>query len=224
MKRWPDEQSRPVGPGEYHTMSRKLTIAAAAALAALTLIPARADAQATPSASRVPVAKPFEVRPYVGALVATGDQRDLLKDAVLVGAQASYAVTPSVALLGSFGWAPTKDQTFADEKVDLFQYELGVEGRLPNVTAAWPVVTRPYASLGVGGRTYDYRDLAGAGARTNLLGFGAVGLDVGQRDGLIGLRIEARDNVTAFKGLRGELSERTARNDVQLTAGLTFAF
>ena len=198
-------------------MSRTLAVTAAALAALLAVVP-RAEAQ------RAPVATPFEVRPIVGALVPTGAQRDLLKDAVLVGAQASYAVTRHVALLGSFAWAPTEDQTFRDEKVDLFQYEVGVEGRLPNLTAAAPLVTRPYASLGVGGRTYDYRDLAGSGATTNVLGFGAVGLDLAQRNGPIGVRVEARDNVTAFKGLRGELAERKARNDVQLTAGLTFAF
>jgi hypothetical protein len=189
-----------------------------AALTALATFAARADAQ------RAPVATPFEIRPLVGAFVPTGAQRDLLKDAVLVGAQASYALTPHVALLGSFGWAPSKDQTFAEEKVDLFQYEVGVEGRLPNLSPAARVVTRPYASVGVGGRTYDYRDLAGVGAETNLLGFGGVGVDVAQRNGPIGLRVEARDNVTAFKGLRGELAERKARNDLQFTAGLTFAF
>jgi hypothetical protein len=198
-------------------MSRYIAVTVAA-LAALTTFARGADAQ------RAPGARSFEVRPYVGAIVPTGAQRDLLKDAVLVGAQAAYGLTPNVALLGTFGWAPTKDQTFASEKVDLFQYEVGVEGRLPNVTAALPFTTRPYASLGVGGRTYDYRDLAGAGAVTNFLGFGAVGVDLAQRAGPIGLRLEARDNLTAFKGLRGELSERTARNDVQLTAGLTFAF
>jgi hypothetical protein len=198
-------------------MSRTLEVTAAALAALIAFVP-RAEAQ------RAPVATPFEVRPIVGALVPTGAQRDLLKDAVLVGAQASYAVTRNVALLGSVAWAPTKDQTLADQRVDLFQYELGVEGRAPNLTAAAPVVTRPYASLGVGGRTYDYRDLAGAGAETNVLGFGAVGVDLAQRNGPIGLRVEARDNVTAFRGLRGELGERKARNDVQLTAGLTFAF
>ena len=209
------DMNRPAGPGEHHLMTRHIA-ALAAVLAAFTAVPA--------GAQRVPEAKPFELRPYVGALVPTGAQRDLIKDAVLVGAQASYAVTPNVALLGSFGWSPTKDQTFADESVDLFQYEVGVEGRLRNLTAALPFATRPYASLGVGGRTYDYRDLAGAGATTNVLGFGAVGVDLAQRDGPIGIRIEARDNVTAFKGLRGELAERKARNDVQLTAGLTFSF
>ena len=207
--------NRPEGPGEHHRMSRHIA-ATAAVLAALIAHPAHAQ--------RVPASKPIAVRPFVGALVPTGAQRDLLADAVLVGAQASYAVTPSVALLGSFGWAPTRDQTFADERVDLFQYEVGVEGRLRNVSAALPFATRPYASLGVGGRTYDYRDLAGAGATTNVLGFGALGVDLAQRDGPIGLRLEARDNVTAFKGLRGELAERKARNDLQFTAGLTFAF
>lgn len=209
------DQTRPTGPEEHHIVSRQLTLTAAV-LAALTAAPA--------AAQRVPEAKPLALRPYVGALVPTGAQRDLIGDAVLVGAQASYALTPSVALLGSFGWSPTKDQTFADERVDLFQYEVGVEGRLRNLTAALPFATRPYAAVGVGGRTYDYRDLAGAGSETNLLGFGAVGLDLAQRGGPIGLRVEARDNVTAFKGLRGELAERKARNDVQLTAGLTFSF
>jgi hypothetical protein len=198
-------------------MSRNV-IVSAAALAALTTFAARAEAQ------RAPVATPFEVRPVVGALVPTGAQRDLLKDAVLAGAQLSYVVNPHVALLGSFAWAPTEDQTLADAKVDLFQYEVGVEGRAPNLTAAAPVVTRPYASVGVGGRTYDYRDVAGAGAETNFLGFGAVGVDLAQRNGPIGVRVEARDNVTGFKGLRGELADRKARNDVQFSAGLTLAF
>jgi hypothetical protein len=40
----------------------------------------------------------------------------------------------------------------------------------------------------------------------------------------VGIRIEARDNVTWFKGLRGELQDRNSRNDVQFAAGLTFGF
>jgi hypothetical protein len=37
------------------------------------------------------------IRPYVGAYIPTGEQRDFLKDAVLVGAQASWTLNPSVA-------------------------------------------------------------------------------------------------------------------------------
>lgn len=186
---------------------------ALAAFTALSAFAPRAEAQSS-----------FAIRPNVGVFVPTGDQRDLLDDAVLVGLQASYDITPSFALIGSFGWAPSKDLTLGKEKVDLFQYDLGIEGRLPNLTPSAGISTRPYAALGAGGRTYDYRDLADANAQTNFLGYGAVGVDLAQATGPIGIRLEARDNVTAFKGLRGELAERKARNDLQFSAGLTVAF
>jgi hypothetical protein len=38
------------------------------------------------------------------------------------------------------------------------------------------------------------------------------------------LDLEVRDNLTGFKGLRGELPDRRARNDLQFAAGLTFGF
>jgi len=191
---------------------------AVAAAAALALFASRAEAQGLPTRHAV------EVRPVVGALLPTGDQRDLLDEAVLVGAQASYALTPNLAVIGTVGWSPSKDRLLGGEKLDLFQYDVGLEGRLNNLTPASRIVTRPYAALGVGGRTYDYRDLDGADAETNFLGFGALGLDLAQASGPLGLRLEVRDNVTAFKGLRGELDDREARNDLQLSAGLTFAF
>jgi len=168
---------------------------------------------------------PVEIRPYVGALVPTGDQRDLLKDAVLVGAQASYGLTSNFTIIGSFGWSPSEDKTLAaSNKVDLYQYDLGVEGRLNDLTANSPVSTRPYATLGLGGRTYNYRDLAGADAQTNFLGYGAIGLDIAPQSGPLGFRVEARDNVSAFKGLRGELAESKARNDLQFSGGVTWRF
>src|SRR5256885_8642005 len=42
------------------------------------------------------------VRPFVGAYVPTGDQRDFVKPAVLAGAQASMAFNDNFALTGSF--------------------------------------------------------------------------------------------------------------------------
>jgi hypothetical protein len=194
-----------------------------AALTALAAFAARAQAQ-TPTAAQPFGARPFALRPVVGAFVPTGDQRDLLKDAVLVGAQASYTVTRNVAVVGTFGWSPSKDRTLREETVDLFQYDVGVEGRLDNLTPQSAVSTRPYLALGGGGRTYSYRNLDGTNAQTNVLGYGAVGLDLAQRGGPVGVRVEARDNVTGFKGLRGELADRKARNDVQFSAGLTLAF
>ena len=49
---------------------------------------------------------------------------------MLVGGQASYTFNSNFALLGSFGWSPSEDKTStARPKVDLYQYDLGIEGR-----------------------------------------------------------------------------------------------
>ncbi|HEX6533905.1 MAG TPA: outer membrane beta-barrel protein [Gemmatimonadaceae bacterium] len=206
------------------------TLAAAGALAAAApAAQAQAQAPATPGT----VAGAVEVRPFVGAFLPTGDLSDQLESAVLVGAQVGWHFHPNLAVTGSFAWAPTKDKTTAitgndlftgrEEKVDLFQYDIGLEGRLPIATeAAWGVT--PYATLGVGGRTYSYRDIDDVDSQTNFLGFGALGVDIAPKTGILGIRLEARDYVSAFKGLRGELDERKARNDVQLAGGLTFHF
>jgi hypothetical protein len=189
-----------------------------AVIAALMAFAARVQAQSpTPAA--------FQVRPLVGALVATGDERDVLKSAVLVGAQGAYTLNSNFALVGSFGWSPSEDKTTAARpKVDLYQYDLGLQGKLDDLTSGSAVSTRPYAIIGGGARTYDLRNVPGASAQTNPLGYGAIGLDLDQTNGRVGVRLEARDNVTGFKGLRGELQDRKARNDLQFVAGLTFGF
>lgn len=184
----------------------------------LTVFAIRAGAQS-------PSTPPVTLRPVVGALMGTGDQHDALKSAVLVGGQASYAFHPNFAVVGTFGWSPSQDKLSAQQpKLDLYQYDLGIEGRLNDLTGGSPFITRPYATLGAGGRTYDLRNVPNADAQTNALGYGAIGLDLNHESGKFGIRLEARDNVTSFKGFRGELSDRKARNDVQLSAGLTFGF
>ena len=168
---------------------------------------------------------PVSVRPVVGALLGTGDQHDALKSAVLVGGQASYAFHPNLAFVGTFGWSPSQDKLSAQQpKLDLYQYDLGIEGRLDNLTEGTSIITRPYATLGAGARTYDLRNVPNASAQTNALGFGAIGLDLDHTGGKVGVRLEARDNVTGFKGFRGELPDRKTRNDIQLSAGLTLGF
>jgi hypothetical protein len=209
-------------PNTFTTSPLRRVAPGVLAVAALVLSARTASAQG-------PTTK-VELRPFVGAYVPTGAHRDLLRDAVLVGAQLGRPLTEYLAVTGSFGWAPAADKTPAagidfssrDEDVDLYQYDLALEGRLPDLAPSTRWSTRPYAALGVGGRTYSYRDVPGVGAETNVIGFGAVGLDVAPPTRSLGIRFEVRDNVSAFKGLRGERGERTARNDVQFTAGLTF--
>jgi hypothetical protein len=206
-------------PSTIHTppVVRRASIGLVVA-ASLLAFAVRANAQ---SASNPPIT----LRPVVGALIGTGDQHDALKSAVLVGGQASYVFHPNLALVGTFGWSPSQDKLSPQQpKLDLYQYDLGLEGRLSDLTATSSFITRPYAALGAGGRTYNLRNVPNADAQTNALGYGALGIDLDHESGKFGLRLEARDNVTAFKGFRGELADRKARNDVQLSAGLTFGF
>ena len=158
------------------------------------------------------------IRPFVGAYIPTGDQRDFLKDAVLVGAQAEWNATENLSLAGNFGWAPSKDKiTAGDQKIDAFQYDVGLEARpaFANLAGA-----TPFVGAGVGGRTYSYRDL-NVDSKTNFDGYGALGLDAAA--GPIGIRIEARDYVSRFQPLTGGGSTKT-RNDVALLAGVGVRF
>ena len=167
-----------------------------------------------------PASRDFEIRPYVGAYLPTGDQRDLLKDAILVGAQASYRVIPQLALTATLGWSPTEDRVGAGQTLDLLQYDVGAELRAASwiQRAGWDFT--PFVGLGVGGRTYDYRDVDIA-AKTNVAGYGALGGEFGF--GQFGVRIEGRDYVSRFEPLTGT-GETKTRNDVAVAAGLTIRF
>jgi hypothetical protein len=171
--------------------------------------------------ARAQVGGQFEVRPFVGAYIPTGDQRDVLKDAVLVGGQASWRLIPALALTGTFGWSPSKDRiTAGNQTLDIYQYDLGAELRAPSGYSAGFAELTPFVGLGAGGRTYSYRDLD-VGSTSNFDGYGAVGGDVGF--GPIALRIEGRDYVSQFKPLTGTGSTKT-RNDIALAAGLSYRF
>ena len=200
-----------------HSISNRLARRIAFALAAGLLVLPAAETQAQDQ--RIGA---FEIRPYVGAYIPTGDQRDLLEDAVLVGAQGSWRVNDMFAVTGTFGWAPSKDRiTAGDETLDLYQYDVGAEVRAPAwyQAASWSFT--PFAALGVGGRTYDYRDLDDVDAKTNIAGYGALGRELGF--GRFGLRLEARDYVSRFEPLDEDGDAKT-RNDVTVAAGLTVRF
>jgi len=163
----------------------------------------------------------LEVRPFVGAYIPTGDQRDFLKDAVLAGGQASWRVIPAFAVTGTFAWSPSKDRISAgNQTLDIFQYDLGAELRADSWYDGGLITLTPFVGLGAGGRTYSYRDLD-VGNKTNFDGYGALGGDVGF--GPVALRIEARDYVSQFKPLTGTGDTKT-RNDIGLAAGISYRF
>lgn len=196
------------------TRARFAAVAAFALTSALGAANANAQDMATHSSNG------FEIRPYAGAFIPTGNQRDFLKDAVIVGGQASYRIVPQLAITGTLGWSPSKDRiTPGDQKLDVWQYDLGAELRAPSwlTSGAWDFT--PFVGLGAGGRTYNYRDL-NVDSKTNVAGFGTLGGELGF--GRIGLRVEGRDYVSQFKSFTG--GDSKTRNDVTVAAGLTLRF
>ena len=172
------------------------------------------------TAQDVTTSNGFEIRPYAGAYIPTGTQRDLLKDAVLVGGQASYRILPQLAITGTVGWSPSKDRLLpGDETIDLWQYDLGAELRAPSWRTWGTLDFTPFVGLGGGARTYNYRDLD-VDSKTNVAGYGVLGGELGF--GRIGIRLEARDYVSRFKPFDG--GDAKTRNDVTVATGVTLRF
>ncbi|HYG67201.1 MAG TPA: outer membrane beta-barrel protein [Anaeromyxobacteraceae bacterium] len=161
----------------------------------------------------------LHVAPLVGAYVPTGDQRDDLEDALLVGLQLSYDVHPYVAVVGTFGWAPTEVKGLAED-LDLFQYDLGVQGQYP-VALSNGVTLKPFVGAGLGARTYSFRDLDDVDAETDLAGYFSAGGAVLYRG--VEVALTARDYLTDFDGVGAE-GDSSTRNDLSLFASVGYAF
>ena len=176
-------------------------------------------AQSAAAPSSAPPANRWDLRFTSGALVPTGNQRNALKDAQASAVQFSWLVLPSLAVTGTFGWARSRDlASVATPKLDVFTSDLGVEARSAKWFAGRAVTLIPFAGVGAGARSYNYRKLD-VDATNNLAGYVAVGGEVAV--GRVGLRLEARDYATGFKPLVGAGTSAT-RNDIVIMAGLSF--
>jgi hypothetical protein len=188
-------------------------LAAGATLALLVSSAPPAGAQTAPAARR------WELRIPSGAFVPTGSQRRVLGDAHVTAAQVSWLVRPSVAITGTFGWARSRDLGAIDKpKLDVFTSDLGVEARPTSRMGRGAVSFSPFAGVGAGMRSYNYRKL-NVDATHNLAGYAAAGGEMGI--GRVGVRVEARDYVAGFRPLVGT-GTSVARNDVVLMAALRF--
>ena len=189
------------------------TLSSASCVAALVVLTTTVQAQDTAAARR------WEVRLPTGGLIATGAQRDQLKDANLLGIQVSRAIGSRFAVTGTFAWARSRDLTATDRpKLDVFASDLGVEARSGVYFADAPVSVRTFAGVGAGARSYNYRNLD-VDATNNVAAYGAVGGELGL--GRVALRVEARDYATGFKPLIGGGKSDT-RNDVVILAAFRF--
>lgn len=161
-----------------------------------------------------------EIRPFVGASIPTGTQRDLFNDAPVFGLQGAVELKPTLHLVGTFGWVPGQNEyVLARDNVNIFQYDVGIElSMVRGLGASWQF--RPYLGVGGGARTYAY-EADQLGDKTCAAGYGALGSEF--QLGRTALRVEARDDVFCFKSPIPGQDSRT-RNDLRLTAGMAYHF
>jgi hypothetical protein len=203
--------------------TRSLLTAAAVATLGSTLASASLLSAQSAEARATPAQKPgWEFLVPTGTVVPTGAQRAAVKRGNLIAAQLSYVARPAFAVTATLGWARSRDIASPDDpKLDVFTYDLGAELRARRWRSGDAVAFTPFAGVGAGGRSYDYRSLD-VEATHNVAAYGAVGGELGVRR--VRLRLEARDYVTGFKPLGGAGTADTrgaaARNDVVVMAGL----
>ena len=160
----------------------------------------------------------LELRPFAGASIPTGNQRDLFKDAALFGVSGAVEVKPTFHLLGSFSWADAKNKyNVSNTNVDIFQYDAGMEvGLVRPMGASWEL--KPFLGIGAGARTYRFSSDQ-LSNKTCALGYGAAGSEFQIAN--VALRLEARDNVFCYRSpMVGEQSK--TRNDLAFSFGIAY--
>ena len=159
-----------------------------------------------------------ELRPMAGAYVPMGDQRDFMKDALMVGFEGAVEIGDRAHLLGTLAWSPSKNDAMSTQRhINLFQYDLGVEV-FNQRTLGGEWMFKPFVGVGGGARTFDFPDPA-IKTKTYLTGYGSVGTEFQFRR--LALRVEGRDYIYRFKGVTGEEGSST-RNDLALVTGAAF--
>jgi len=194
-----------------------ITTVVTAALGCTIVAASNLSAQTAESAA-APVKQPrWELVVPSGSMIPTGAQRDAVKRGNMNAVQITYVGTPSLGIVSTFGWARSKDvATAGNPKLDVFTYDVGGELRAPRWIGSETVSFSPFAGLGAGGRSYNYRKLD-VDATHNLAGYASAGGELGMHR--LRLRVEARDYLAGFKPLVGTGASRTG-NDIVLMVGL----
>lgn len=161
-----------------------------------------------------------ELRPFVGALIPAGAQREVVGSDALVGLQLAAELQPTFHLVGSLGvvGAQTK-YPIAERGVVMLQYDVGMELSLVRqLPLDWQL--RPYLGLGGGARTFLY-EASALQDRTCATAYGSLGSEI--QLGNVGLRTELREYVYCYRAPLGSREAQT-RNDTCLTAGVAYHF
>ncbi|WP_461412841.1 hypothetical protein [Gemmatimonas sp.] len=185
------------------------------ALATFASMPRRAAAQQQDSDT--PARWALQVA--TGAMMPIGSMHDALRSAPLTAAQLAWRPLPRVAVIGTLGWARSRDLIAAGTpKVDAITADVGAEWRgKAHDMARWGSVAS-FVGGGVGMRRYDSRALNTA-ASHHLTTYAALGTDLTVKR--VGLRVEVRDYVGGFSPIGGA-GRRSIANDVVVMTALRF--
>lgn len=164
----------------------------------------------------------FQVSPYVGAFIPTGDQGDLFDDALLTGMTLSVDLHRYFAVVGSFGWAGSegKRSLMLDEDVDLYTYDVGFQGHYP-LALGKGLTLKPFVGAGLGARTYEV-DVAGAESETDFVNYFSLGANLEYRQFALGLTV--RDNLSVYDGIGQEEEDSSTHNDLFVFASVGARF
>jgi len=186
---------------------KRITIVTVVLFAGATALPAQSS-----------IMKP-EFRPFAGANIPTGPQRDLFGDAAMIGAQLALEIQPTLHVLGTFGWvASQSNYAVTNDDVNMFTYDVGLEFSVVEpLGGKWEL--KPFVGIGGGGRTYAYRGTLPDKTCGSV--YAALGTEF--QIAPWAFRLEARDNVFCYVSPLAGVSSET-RNDVGLTLGLAYHF
>ena len=176
-------------------------------LAALASVPIAAQAQVQP-----------EIRPFVGAFIPTGNQREVFKDALMTGGQMAVEVNEQFHLVGMFAFSNPKfkAQVPGSDHIRAYQSDVGAElFRRVDLENDWTF--RPFVGIGGGVRTFD--PSGSAKAKHYAAGYGALGAEM--QLNRFALRLETRDYLMNFKGISGG-EKSSVRNEIAISAGIAY--
>lgn len=158
-----------------------------------------------------------ELRPFVGALVPTGDHRSDFKTGATLGLQGALEVTKYAHVVANLAWTQgrAKFATFTDDLTYVWHYDVGAEVNAYFETDQFLV--RPFLGIGAGMRTYDYK-ASGQPARSCGTGYASLGSEL--QIGSIAFRAEGRDYLNCFES--PVYRTKSTRNDLMLMLGFAY--
>jgi hypothetical protein len=190
-----------------------------------------------------------ELRPFVGASIPMGDQRELFANGTVFGAQVAFEFGPRLHLLGSAGWVETHGAyTNLDDQVKIFQWDLGFEmNAMYPLGHGWDL--KPFLGFGGGYRHYRYRALTSPASfslsgpssvfpgteitptmtpdtwervhKSTAVSYAALGTEF--QIGYTALRLEARGNLFVYRSPI-PVQDLKTRTDIGLTFGIAYHF